>query len=131
MQVHRGGQIAGALGRYDEDGKVHRGDTAATTYDALVRDWWADRRGGSPSPMLAGTNAARRALNDRARALLKDEGVLTGEPLVVHGRELLVGDEVVARRNDRSLHGRGRTEFVKNGSIGRVVAIDHDGGEVT
>jgi len=44
----------------------------------------------------------------------------------VHGRELLVGDEVVARRNDRSLHAPGRREFVKNGSIGRVVAIDHE-----
>ncbi|MEW6153931.1 MAG: AAA family ATPase [Actinomycetota bacterium] len=130
IDEYRRGDVAGALDRYDRDGKVHRGDSAADTYDALVRDWWADRCAGSASPMLAGTNAARRALNDRARALLKDEGVLTGEPLVVHGRELLVGDEVVARRNDRSLHAPGRAEFVKNGSVGRIVAIDHDRGEV-
>ncbi|MFP5326003.1 MAG: MobF family relaxase [Acidimicrobiia bacterium] len=130
IDEYRRGDVAGALDRYDRDGKVHRGDSAADTYAALVRDWWADRCAGSASPMLAGTNAARRALNDRARALLKDEGVLTGEPLVVHGRELLVGDEVVARRNDRSLHAPGRAEFVKNGSVGRIVAIDHDRGEV-
>ncbi len=126
IDEYRRGDIAAALDRYDTAGKVHRGDTAADTYDALVRDWWADRCAGSASPMLAGTNAARRALNDRARALLKAEGVLTGEPHVAHGRELLIGDEVVARRNDRSLHAPGRREFVKNGSVGRVVAIDHE-----
>ncbi len=125
IEDYRRGDIAQALDRYDTTGKVHRGNTAADTYDALVRDWWADRLAGSTSPMLAGTNAARRALNDRARALLKSEGILIGEPLVSHGRELLIGDEVVARRNDRSLHAPGRREFVKNGSVGRVVAIDH------
>ncbi|MGH2779821.1 MAG: ATP-dependent DNA helicase [Thermoleophilaceae bacterium] len=130
IDEYRRGDIAAALDRYDTAGKVHRGGTAADTYDALVRDWWADRRAGSSSPMLAGTNAARRALNERARALLKSEGVLTGEPLVAHGRELLVGDGVVARRNDRSLHAPGRREFVKNGSLGRVVAIDHGRREV-
>ncbi len=130
IEDYRRGDIAQALDRYDSDGKVHRGDTATDTYDALVRDWWADRCAGSTSPMLAGTNAARRALNDRARALLKAEGVVTGEPLVVSGREFLVGDDVVARRNDRSLHAPGRREFVKNGSVGRVVAIDHDHGEI-
>lgn len=130
IEAYRRGDIAAALDRYDEAGKVHRGDTAADAYDALVRDWWADRSAGSSSPMLAGTNAARRALNDRSRALLKAEGVLTGEPLVAHGRELMIGDEVVARRNDRSLRAAGRVEHVKNGSTGVVVAIDHRRGEV-
>ncbi|MDP9404406.1 MAG: AAA family ATPase, partial [Actinomycetota bacterium] len=126
IDEYRRGDIGAALDRYDRAGRVHRSDTAADTYDALVRDWWADRCAGSASPMLAGTNAARRALNDRARALLKAEGVLAGAPLVAHGRELLVGDEVVARRNDRSLHAPSRREFVKNGSLGKVVAIDHE-----
>ncbi len=130
IEEYRRGDIARALDRYDTAGKVHRGDTAVDTYDALVRDWWSDRLAGSASPMLAGTNAARRALNERARALLKDEGVLTGEPLIAHGREFLVGDEVIARRNDRSLHAAGGRDFVKNGSVGRVVAIDHEGQQV-
>lgn len=130
IDEYRQGEIAAALDRYDGTGKIRRSDTAAGTYDALVRDWWADRRNGSLSPMLTGTNAARRALNDRARALLKQEGVLIGLPLLVGSRELSVGDEVVARRNDRTLHGHGRTDFVKNGSIGRITAIDHERGEV-
>ncbi len=126
IEEYRRGDIASAFDRYETAGKVHSGDTGPDTYDALVRDWWADRCAGSASPMLAGTNAARRALNACARALLKSQGVLTGEALVAHGRELLIGDEAIARRNDRSLHAPGRREFVKNGSLGRVVAIDHE-----
>lgn len=127
---YREGRIDEALARYDAAGKIVRHPTARETYDALVQDWWADRLAGSEAPMLAGTNAARRALNARARVMLKAEGVLMGEPLVAHGREFMVGDEVVARRNDRGLHAPGRPEFVKNGSTGWVVAIDVDRGEV-
>lgn len=130
IEEYRRGEIAEALSRYDGAGKVTRSDTASGTYDALVRDWRSDRRAGSESPMLAGTNAARQALNDRARALLKEEGILTGDPLVAHGREFLVGDEVVARRNDRLLHGAEPTAFVKNGSVGRITAVDHDRDQV-
>ncbi len=130
IEEYRRGDVARALDRYDADGKVHPRDTSADTYDALVRDWWADRCAGSASPMLAGTNTARGALNDRARALLKAEGVLSGDPLVVHGREFVLGDEVVARRNDRSLHTPDRAEFVKNGSVGRVAAVDLDRAEL-
>lgn len=128
---YRDARIGAALDRYDAAGKIVRQPTAREAYDALVQDWWADRLAGSAAPMLAGTNAARRALNARARgAMLKAEGVLMGEPLVAHGREYMVGDEVVARRNDRALHAPGRPEFVKNGSTGWVVAVDVDRGEV-
>ncbi|MBA2283091.1 MAG: relaxase domain-containing protein [Acidimicrobiia bacterium] len=120
---YREGRIDEALDRYDLAGKIVRQPTARETYDALVQDWWADRLAGSAAPMLTGTNAARRALNTRARTLLKAEGVLMGEPLIAHGREFMVGDEVVARRNDRALHASGRSEFVKNGSTGWVAAI--------
>ena len=63
--------------------------------------------------------------------LLKAAGELTGEPLRVAGRELLVGDEVVARRNDRTLCEPGSKDFVKNGSVGVIEAIHHTDREVT
>lgn len=80
--------------------------------------------------MLAGTNAARRSLNARARALLKANGVIAGEPLVVGRREFMVGDEVVARRNDRRFHDPGGAGFVKNGSTGTVTHVDAASGEL-
>ena len=36
----------------------------------------------------------------------------------------MVGDEVVARRNDRRLHAAGARDFVKNGSTGTIIDTD-------
>ena len=130
IDEYRTGEIADALDRYDQGGRLTRAASAQEAFDVLVRDWWADRQAGSNSPMLTGTNAARRALNARARALLKSQGRLTGTPLVVGDREFMVGDEVVARRNDRHLRSPDGSHFVKNGSSGVVVEIDHVAGEI-
>lgn len=130
IDEYRTGEIATALDRYDQAGRLTRAASAQETFDALVRDWWADRQAGSNSPMLTGTNAARRALNARARALLKRQGRLTGAPVVVGDREFMVGDEVVARRNDRQLRSPDSSDFVKNGSSGVVVQIDLEAREI-
>lgn len=72
----REGHIAEALDRYDQAGKIVRSRTAGESFDAIVADWYAARLHGHADPMIAGPNSTRRALNDRARALLKDNGEL-------------------------------------------------------
>lgn len=127
---YREGLVANALAGYDAAGRVHRAATAAESYDALATEWWRSARTGSRDPMIAGPNVVRRALNTRARKLLHAHGALTGAPLIEGGREFLVGDWVVARRNDRTVASPdGR--WVKNGSAGVVTAIDHDRGSLT
>ncbi len=121
---YREGRIADALGRYDEAGKIVRSRTAGESFDAIVADWYAARVDGRADPMIAGPNSTRRALNERARTLLRSNGELAGPTLIVAGREFQVGDEVVARRNDRTLHARGSRDYVKNGSAGTVNAIE-------
>ncbi len=128
---YRNGLIADAVQRLDDADRVVRSATAGESFDAMVADWYAARLAGSADPMIAGPNSTRRALNERARVLLKVAGELTGKPLRVAGRELLVGDEVVARRNDRTLHAEGSKDFVKNGSVGVVDSIHHADREVT
>jgi hypothetical protein len=130
IEEYRQGQIAAALARYDDAGNVVRARTAGQCYDAMVADWFVERRSGRTDPMLAGPNSTRRALNARARALLKAEGELTGPALVVAGREFMVGDWVVTRKNDRRLAVRGGQAFVKNGSWGVVAEIDPGAGEL-
>ncbi|MGD9693901.1 MAG: hypothetical protein AB7V20_13810, partial [Phycisphaerales bacterium] len=115
-----------ALARYDRAGKVVRSRTAGESFDAIVADWYAAHLLGDADPMIAGPNSTRRALNDRARTLLKANGELTGPALVVAGREFQVGDVVLARRNDRTLRETGSRDHVKNGSAGRVHEIDGD-----
>lgn len=128
---YRNGLITEAVQRLDDADRVVRSATAGESFDAMVADWYAARLAGSADPMIAGPNSTRRALNERARVLLKAAGELTGEPLRVAGRELLVGDEVVARRNDRTLCEPGSKDFVKNGSVGVIEAIHHTDREVT
>ncbi len=55
--------------------------------------------------------------------VLKANGELDGPALSVAGREFQVGDLIVARRNDRTLHPVGSREHVKNGSAGTTTAI--------
>jgi len=128
---YRDGLIADAVGRLDDARRIVRSATAGESFDAMVADWYAARIAGGADPMIAGPNSTRRALNERARVLLKAAGELTGEALVVSGREFLVGDEVVARRNDRTLRVPGVSDFVKNGSAGHVLEVHEDECEVT
>lgn len=128
---YRNGHISDALARMDVAGRIVRSATAGESFDAMVADWYADHLDGRADPMIAGPNSTRRALNDRARVLLKANGELAGEPLVVAGREYLIGDQVVARRNDRRLRGQAGGEFVKNGSAGTVTNLHPETGEVT
>jgi len=128
---YRNGLIAQAMNRLDGAHRVIRSATAAESMDAMVADWYAAHRHGGTDPMIAGPNSTRRALNDRARILLKAAGELSGDPLEVGGREYLLGDLVVARRNDRTLRPDRGSGFVKNGSAGVIVAIDHMTRDVT
>ncbi len=119
----REGMVESALGRYDAAKKVIRSPTAAASYDAMVSDWWEAARRGSEDPMMAGPNAVRAALNRRARAHMRAEGLLEGPSVTAAEREFCVGDWVVARRNNRRLRSE-HGAFVKNGSAGTVVAVD-------
>lgn len=123
IDAYRQGRVADAVASYDTAGKLTRSPNAAASYDAMASTWFARRRQGGRDPMIVGTNSARAELNARARALLVSAGELEGPGLVVAGREFQVGDEVVARRNDRRLRGADG-DFVKNGSAGRVTMVD-------
>ncbi|MGH3372774.1 MAG: MobF family relaxase [Nocardioidaceae bacterium] len=129
IDEYRNGQIASALARYDDAGKIVRAPTAGAVYDAMVADWFVARSDGSTDPMIAGPNSTRRALNARARVVLKAEGDLSGPGIEAAGREFMVGDRIVARRNDRHLTGSGKG-FVKNGSVGVVTVVDQTAGEM-
>lgn len=131
VDEYRQGRVSDALSRYDTAGKVVTSPTVRASYDAMVADWYEHHRDGGADPMIAGSNAMRRALNTRARARLKADGQLSGAGVVVAGREFLVGDWVVARRNDRRLTGPNRRGFVKNGSVGVVVDVDPARAELT
>ena len=130
IEEYRAGQIASALARYDDAGSVVRARTAAECFDAMAADWFVALGQGCSDPMIAGPNSTRRALNARARALLKANGTLNGPALVVAGREFMAGDWVVARKNKPGLRAGEGAPFVKNGSTGVVAAVNPGAGEI-
>lgn len=121
---YREGRVEAALARYDVDGSVVRSATASASYEAVVTDWWEGARTGSRDPMIAGPNSVRRALNERARRRLRDEGVLQGDALETAHHSFQVGDWIVARRNARGLRST-NGHWVKNGSAGVIEVLDH------
>jgi len=113
-----------SLSRYDKADKVVRSRTATESYTRMVDDWLDHVRAGGGDPMIAGTNHVRRELNRRARARLVAVGDVHGPALDVGETAFQQGDWIVARRNMRTLKSRDGQHFVKNGSTGRVAAVD-------
>lgn len=128
---YRDGRIAEALERLGRDHRLVEADTPEQLFDALVADWYLDRRRRLADPSLPSSSMVtehhheRHQLNVRARVLLAADGELTGPELRVGGLVFQAGDEVIARAKDRSLRpeGGGRSSVVTNGLRGRVIEV--------
>lgn len=116
LELLREGRSAEAVEVYGERDRLVVGRDAAETRAALVVDWWQASQEGQ-AVMIAARKADVADLNDKARTILKTEGALGDEELMVRGRSFSVGDEVMTLRNDRSLG-------VINGSRGVVERVD-------
>jgi conjugative relaxase-like TrwC/TraI family protein len=114
-----------ALPAYEEAGRIV-GGSREELLDALYLAWRRDTEAGLSSLMLAPDAASVAELNRRARSERIAIGAVspTGVTLA-DGAEAGVGDEVVTRRNDRSVR-TGRS-FVKNGDRWVVTGTGGDG----
>jgi conjugative relaxase-like TrwC/TraI family protein len=130
---YRDGRIADALARLDTNQRIVTAPTAPELMDALAADWYVDRQTHRhdpdvvhPSRMIAEHHHERRALNARAQALLLADGTLTGDGVRIGESVFHVGDDVIARAQNRGLRPNGgdRDSYVRNGTTGRVVDID-------
>jgi len=106
----RRGDVGRAMASYDEAGRVTRAETSEDLREQLVQDWAQEYVGAGGEDldqaraqvvMLGLTNADVDDLNERARVILHDLGLLGREELVVGDRGFRLGDHVVSRHNDR------------------------------
>jgi hypothetical protein len=117
------------------DGRITEAESADEAYDLLTCAWYAERQKRVADPerrwsaMTAEHHFERRELNGRARALLTEDGTLSGPELRVAELLFRSGDEVMARIADRSLRAEGaaRNAYVRNGSLGTVVEVHEHG----
>ncbi len=94
----------------------------------MVRAWWAARARGESTAMMAPTNEAVASINHRAQQLRARWGEidLDGASVPVGHYDVVVGDEVATRRNDRALR-TDRGLMVKNRDHWEVVEVHPDG----
>jgi conjugative relaxase-like TrwC/TraI family protein len=99
-------------------GRIDTFDDAAGARERAIVEWAAvvGEVGVEQAVMIARDNDTRQALNQSARELRRDHGVL-GEQFSYGRRELAVGDRVICRRNDALLD-------VDNGTRGTVRHLD-------
>jgi len=119
LQDLRDGRPADWLRSADERGQlvVERGSDAQ--YEHLVSDWWHGREGleHGDAMILAPTREAAAALNERARAYMRQAGRLGDRELAVGDDRFAVGDRVMCLHNARDLG-------VLNGLRGTVVDVE-------
>ncbi|MBM3578745.1 MAG: Ti-type conjugative transfer relaxase TraA [Alphaproteobacteria bacterium] len=115
------GRTGDALHAYDKHGMVHAAATRGQARDDLIDRWDRDRQ-ASPRRsriILTHTNDEVRALNEAARARMRDAGNLGDEVrLVVERgeRSFASGDRVMFLQNERGLG-------VKNGTLGAIEQV--------
>jgi Ti-type conjugative transfer relaxase TraA len=113
-------------------------DTRSNTKRALIDAWARDRMANSTHThiMLAFTNKDTSSLNEQARQVMREQGVLTGKDFIYKtchlelddfGKEtrryvnkaFARGDRLLFTRNDNGLE-------VKNGTLGTIVNLDQN-----
>ncbi|MDJ0925556.1 MAG: MobF family relaxase [Acidimicrobiia bacterium] len=115
------------LAQYERHGRLHNGGPGDME-TAIVDAWSHARRRGESVALMANTNHTV----DRLNQLTQQRRIATGEldpnePALYLGRQrLLVGDEVVTRRNQRNLR-TDRGVMVKNRDHWTIEAIHPDG----
>jgi len=125
----RSGQVAEAIDELQASGQLVLTDSEHDTHAAILARWYTEWTAGRPHPMVHGRNRERRVLNSLAQQVLIADGVVDADRNVTldDGRRLCVGDQVVARHGDRSIHPHdNRNGWMRNGTTGHIIDVRAD-----
>lgn len=115
------GKIGEAIQAYERNGMVHADQTREQARGELIERWDRDRQAAPDRSriILTHTNDEVRALNQAARALMREAGDLGEEVRVTverGARSFARGDRVMFLQNERGLG-------VKNGTLGTIEEV--------
>ncbi len=115
------------LTEYERRGRLHDG-TLDRMETGVVDAWWRARHRGETVALMANSTEAVARLNHLAQQTRIQAGELDAAASALHigGQRLGVGDEVVTRRNHRSLR-TDQGHMVKNRDHWTITAIHPDG----
>jgi conjugative relaxase-like TrwC/TraI family protein len=120
----RDGHGREALSLYRSEERVTVAGNADERRVAMVEDWWQSYAKGEDALMVAKRNVEVERLNATARELVKAEGRLGAEEIVVGGSPFAAGDLLITRVNDRvaGIYNRERWEVAQvDAERGRIV----------
>lgn len=113
------------LAEYEDHDRIRHGHYSDMV-DHAYSDWHTDILAGRLSVLIAPDNETVQMLNERAQADRVSLGDVDAERTVLLRDGLRAGrggDIVIARRNDRSVRDD-RGEFLRNGALLEVTAVD-------
>ncbi len=115
-----------ALVDYEAHGRLH-GGTTMEMESQIIGAWWAARQRGETVAIMANSNETVARLNKQAQLLREHSGELDPKArrLRIGDERILVGDEVVTRRNERRLQ-TDQGHMVKNRDQWTITAIHPD-----
>jgi hypothetical protein len=125
----RSGRVDDAIDELQASGQLVLTANEHDTHAAMLARWYTERTAGRPHPMVHGRDRERRVLNALAQQMLIEDGTVEANEYAVlgGGRRLCIGDQVVARHGDRTIHPVGnRNGWMRNGTTGRVVEVRTD-----
>ena len=123
---YRNGRINEAIERLRSNDRIVTAPTSSELLDQVAADWFVDHKTDPAvtSRMIAEHHRERRALNTRAQALLKADGMLSGPGVEIAESVFHIGDQVISRTPNRSLHPEAdKKAYVRNGTPGIVTDI--------
>ena len=126
LQLRRGNPDIVAV--YDAHGRIQHGTTTRMERNA-INDWLTHRSNGADVLLLAPSNETVTRLNRTAQQALIDAGALAASGWRLEtpaGDRLHVGDEIVTRRNQRTITTTAH-HSIKNRDRWTITAIDSDG----
>ena len=129
---YRAGRIAEAIDRLEAGDRIVTAPTSSELLDQVATDWYVDHKvdPASSCRMIAEHHRERRALNQRAQALLRADGSIEPDGVEIGEALFHVGDQVIARAPNRNLYPADDPKaYVRNGTPGTVTAIEKRRGQ--
>ncbi len=123
-EAARQGNTATALEILRSAGQLSEFESRPKMLAEMLRRWQTLRDDNRPAPIVTRDRHTVSVLNGACQELLIKRGEV--QPPVQYGHlELGVGDEVIARRTDRTQHQAGQTSgYVRNGARGTITAAN-------
>lgn len=135
------GDVRGALAAYERKGSVSMRRDEGSLMETCAMAWFADHLAGIDTAMIAYLNSDTEALNQRAHALMAEDGQITEELVSLdppYGRTSIPartyhrGETIIFLRNEKMpAPGGGAKVQVTNSATGRLVDFDEHTGRAT